>query len=90
MNIQSLFNLCERLKYSKASILCTSSFCPVSFSYGTLKTLAMDIRENLDNQLRRSGVEATTHGYTTEDLMKLDPASLRAILRERTHHTIRS
>ena len=33
-------------------------------------------------------MEATTHGYTTEDLMKLDPASLRAILRERTHHTI--
>jgi len=28
------------------------------------------------------------HGYTEEDLLKMDPAPLRAILHERTHHTI--
>lgn len=28
------------------------------------------------------------HGYTKEELMKMDPAPLRAILHERTHHTI--
>jgi len=28
------------------------------------------------------------HGYTKEDLLKMDPAPLRAILHERTHHTI--
>ncbi len=28
------------------------------------------------------------HGYTEQELMKMDPAPLRAILHERTHHTI--
>jgi len=28
------------------------------------------------------------YGYSKEELMKMDPASLRAILHERTHHTI--
>jgi len=28
------------------------------------------------------------HGYSKEELMKMDPAPLRAILHERTHHTI--
>lgn len=32
--------------------------------------------------------EMKIHGYATEDLMRMDPAPLRAILHERTHHTI--
>jgi len=32
--------------------------------------------------------ELKIHGYTKKDLMKIDPAPLRAILHERTHHTI--
>lgn len=33
-------------------------------------------------------MEVKIHGYTREDLMKMDVAALRAILHERTHHTI--
>lgn len=32
--------------------------------------------------------ELKIHGYTEEDLMKMDPVPLRAILHERTHHTM--
>lgn len=32
--------------------------------------------------------ETKIHGYTKEDLMNMGPAPLRAILHERTHHTI--
>lgn len=33
-------------------------------------------------------MEKVIHGYTIDDLMKMDPVLLRAILHERTHHTI--